>query len=326
MQFPSGQRWDAANLRALLQRADGFVQSGDSRAAASFYRAAIKSAPLPHLLPPDLANEIRRAQALCDRYADEFAGFLKARLAAAGFDDTRSGRRFAASLDIMLGKKQVFMQQPTQFYFPELPQIQFYEREQFPWLDAVEAAASDIRAELLEIIRQPDAFTPYVESDAARPGINNDAGLTESSKWSAFYLWRNGVVVEPNAARCPRTMQALEHVPFDRIEGKTPSVLFSRLLPGAHIPPHTGFMNTRLICHLGLIVPNNCWFRVGNDVREWQEGKACIFDDTIQHEAWNRSQQTRVVLLFDIWRPELTEEERRLVSALLEATATYTAG
>jgi aspartate beta-hydroxylase len=125
--------------------------------------------------------------------------------------------------------------------------------------------------------------------------------------------------VPENAARCPATLNALADVPLARVKNRSPSVLFSQLRPGARIPPHTGFVNTRLICHLPLIVPRDCGFRVGNDTRVPVEGKAWVFDDTMEHEAWNRSDQTRVILLFEIWRPELTEEERRLVSAMFEA-------
>ena len=102
--------------------------------------------------------------------------------------------------------------------------------------------------------------------------------------------------------------------------------IFSLLRPGAHIPPHHGLVNTRLICHLPLIVPEKCTFRVGNDVRDWRRGKAWLFDDTIEHEAWNRSAETRVILLFDVWRPELSQEERALVVSLFEAIDAYGGG
>ena len=104
---------------------------------------------------------------------------------------------------------------------------------------------------------------------------------------------------------------------------RSPSILFSLLRPGARIPPHTGFVNTRLICHLPLIVPEGCHFRVGNEVRKWVEGQAWVFDDTMEHEAWNDSGETRVILLFEIWRPELTIEERGLVNAMFEAIDTH---
>ncbi len=77
--------------------------------------------------------------------------------------------------------------------------------------------------------------------------------------------------------------------------------------------------NTRLVCHLPLIVPPGCTFRVGNETREWREGKLVIFDDTIEHEAWNDSKEDRVVLIFDIWRPELSTRERDELTALLSA-------
>jgi aspartyl/asparaginyl beta-hydroxylase (cupin superfamily) len=119
-------------------------------------------------------------------------------------------------------------------------------------------------------------------------------------------------------------MAALEQVPAPYVAGQTPCALFSKLAPGASIPPHHGVFTTRLICHLPLIVPENCGaLRVGNYQREWREGEAFVFDDSVEHEAWNHSAQPRVVLLFDVWRPELTEEERHWVSQMLLAVDAY---
>jgi hypothetical protein len=126
-----------------------------------------------------------------------------------------------------------------------------------------------------------------------------------------IYLWKNGSPVPGNAERCPRILHALRNAPLARVPNRSPSILFSLLEPGAHIPPHNGLVNTRLICHLPLVVPGPNRFRVGNEVRPWVEGRAWAFDDTIEHEAWNDSDRTRVILLFDIWRPELTDEERQ---------------
>jgi aspartyl/asparaginyl beta-hydroxylase (cupin superfamily) len=148
--------------------------------------------------------------------------------------------------------------------------------------------------------------------------------MTGNPDWSAFYLWKFGEIVPENAARCPRTMQVMADVPLASVNSRSPSVLFSLLRPGARIPPHSGLVNTRLICHLPLMVPPECGFRVGNDTRTPVEGKAWVFDDTIEHEAWNRSDRTRVILLFEIWRPELTEEERALVGAMFNAIDEHT--
>ena len=119
-------------------------------------------------------------------------------------------------------------------------------------------------------------------------------------------------------------MRALRNAPLARVPNRSPVVLFSLLKPGTHIPPHNGLVNTRLICHLPLVVPAGCRFRVGNETREWVEGQAWAFDDSIDHEAWNDSDQTRVILLFDVWRPELTLVERELVTELFAAIDAYT--
>ena len=306
------------NLRALILKADHLAAEGDERAASSFYMAAVKSAPPPNQLPLDLRNELGRAQSMCERYAAQFESFLRDRLMTQGLAERPSTGRFMRSLDILLGKKKVYYQQPLYYLFPELPQIQFYERNGFPWLDKVEAATASIRAELIEVLKDQSRFKPYVTGDPRRPHHDQE-GMLNNPDWSAFYLWKNGEIVQENAARCPATLNALADVPLARVKNRSPSVLFSQLRPGARIPPHTGFVNTRLICHLPLIVPRDCGFRVGNDTRVPVEGKAWVFDDTMEHEAWNRSDQTRVILLFEIWRPELTEEERRLVSAMFEA-------
>ena len=313
------------NLRALIMKADQLAAAGDARAASSFYRAAVNTAPPADQLPADLRNELERAQAMCGRYAAQFEAFLRERLVAHGLVERRSTGRFRDSLDILTGGKKIYFQDPRQYFFPGLPQIQFYERDDFPWLDRVEASTADIRSELIEILKQESAFKPYVEGDPRLPQTDPQ-GMLNNPEWSAFYLWKNGAIVPENAARCPKTLNALADAPFARAQKRSPSVLFSLLRPGARIPPHTGEDNTRLICHLPLIVPDNCSFRVGNDTRALVEGRAWVFDDTIEHEAWNGSDRTRVILLFEIWRPELSVEERGLVSAMFEAIDAYNVG
>ena len=165
---------------------------------------------------------------------------------------------------------------------------------------------------------ETEVFRPYLESDPSRPALNK-VGLLDSLDWSACFLWKNGQRVAAIADRCPATESALALVPVVHVPGRSPSVLFSLMRPGAHIPAHHGFVNTRLIAHLPLVVPPGCRFRVGNETRDWVEGRAWLFDDTIEHEAWNPSGQTRVVLLFEVWRPEFTASERAYVSALFES-------
>jgi aspartate beta-hydroxylase len=314
---------DPRNVRGLVMKGDCMDAAGDARAASAYYRAALRAAPPPDKLPPDLVQELRRAQARSEQHAKQYEEHMRSWLATRGFDERQANTRFGQSLDLLLGRKRVFLQEPRYYYFPQLPQKQFYDRADFPWLDVVEGATDAIREELSVVLGDPRAFAPYVQGDPNRPR-NEQQGMLDNPDWSAFYLWRNGELVPENAARCPRTLEALAAAPLARLPNRAPSVLFSQLRPGAHIPPHTGMINTRLICHLPLIVPGKCRFRVGNDVREWQEGRAWVFDDSMNHEAWNDSDRTRVILLFDIERPELNAEERAFVAALFEGIDAFT--
>jgi aspartyl/asparaginyl beta-hydroxylase (cupin superfamily) len=238
-------------------------------------------------------------------------------LRTAGYSERGSHPRFTLALDVLVGRKQPFFQQPKRFYYPELPNLQFYPRARFPWLDALEAATDAMTDELEAVLQETGTFAPYLKHMPNVPSLPGYS-LIESMDWSTCFLFRSGEET-PIAARCPKTMAALAEAPLCRVKARSPEVMFSQLKAGAHIWPHTGVTNTRLICHVPLIVPPDCRFRVGNDVRQWERGKAWVFDDTIEHEAQNSSDRTRVVLIFDIWRPELDEEERALVSTLLEA-------
>jgi aspartyl/asparaginyl beta-hydroxylase (cupin superfamily) len=276
-------------------------------------------------LPPAFIDYVRRAAQARDQIHGHIEAHLLKQLAASGYDVGSSSRRFVQSIDMLTGKKQLYTQQPRAYYFPELPQIQFYPREMFPWLDAIEAATDDICAELQGVLERNRGLVPYIQDSGDVP-MGDQHTLLNSLDWSAFFFYRSGALVEENAAQCPKTMAALANVPFPRVKGRDPMALFSVLRPGVRIAPHPGFLNTRLICHLPLIVPRGCHLRVGNDSREFEKGKAWVFDDSIEHEAWNSSNETRVILIFDIWRPELTTEEQRLVASLLEAVDSYGSG
>jgi len=309
------------HLPALIRKGDLYTARSDSRAAASFYRAAIKIARSAGNLSPEWRSEIARIEGLIRETTLDFERHLTADLTHHGLGESGT-QRFAQALDLLLGRRQIYHQQPQIFYFPELPQIQFYDRANFSWVRALEADAAAIRAELRGILQAVDRFSPYMQADPDRPAFNTN-GLLNDPSWSACHLIKGGEEVAANAALCPVPMNALRRLPLCRVQGRTPTALFSLLRPGTHIPPHHGFLNTRLICHLPLIVPPGCALRVGNDTRQWREGEVVIFDDTIEHEAWNPSRELRVVLLFDIWRPELTDQERSLVKAMLESIDRY---
>jgi len=312
-------------LHGLIARGDALMAAGDGRAATAFYRQALQIARDLGQVSQDLVEPLKRANSVIQAQTAAYEAHLQGGLVAAGYDPARSSPRFSLSLDLMAGRKRPYFQEPRFYLFPGLPQIQFQPRETLPWLAAVEAAASDIRAELDALLAEPDMFRPYVEPRADRPNTDSQ-GMASNADWSALFLWKDGKEQPEVARRCPRTLAALSAVPMCRVPGRTPSILFSRLKSGARIPPHHGLINTRLICHLPLISPPGSRFRVGNDVREWKEGQAWAFDDTIEHEAANDSGRDRTILIFDVWKPEVTEEERAMVSAMFEAIDGYGVG
>ncbi len=316
-------RLDPRDMRALLMTADSYEAADDGRAADAFYSAFVQLAEASG--DAALRPEIARAQGMRAKYAAAYDAHLRNAMRGHALDAPH-GRRMRRSLDLLLGKSEIYLQQPRHFYFPELPNIQYADREAFPWLDRIEAATDAIRQELLQVLKEDTAFKPYVEAEPNRP-IASYNEMLGNPDWSAFYLWKAGEPVPENASRCPATLAALAEAPLCRIPGRTPAILFSLLRPGMHIAPHHGFMNARYVCHLPLIVPDGCAMRVGSETRTWVEGKACVFDDSIEHEAWNKNpNQLRVVLIFDVWRPELSETERDFVSSILQAVDAFGLG
>jgi aspartyl/asparaginyl beta-hydroxylase (cupin superfamily) len=311
------------SLRALIFKGDHHDQQGRSRKAMVFYQAALKVAAQAESIPEDVRGGLGRAQENVRRYAAEYEDYLLGRLQENGYQAGKCPARFDQALDIAFGKKDIYYQQPTRFYYPELPQIQFYDREAFPWLEALEEKTDAVCAELTAVMEEMSNFSPYLQSDPDAVNFNDTSNL-DNEDWGAFYFYQGGRLVEDNAGRCPDTMSALAVAPLPEVEGSTPHALFSRLAGNTRIPPHNGLINTRLICHLPLLVPENCGgLRVGSQVQHWRVGEAYVFDDSIEHEAWNDSDKDRVVLLFDIWRPELSEDEKLLIAAMLTAVQGY---
>lgn len=306
------------NLPALILLGELKAKMGDDRAANAFFQAALNQAATTPNVPAAFHPMLNRARDFIGQVQVKFEQHLIDGLKQAGL--TRDGR-VGTAVDMLLGRKQLYLQQPSSFYFPGLPQRQFYECDEFPWLKEIEAAVPEMQAELRAVLADGNDFAPYVEAHADRPLAANP--LMNDPKWGAYYFWRNGEIVPENAARCPVTMQALQHAPMPLIGQRSPIALWSLLKPDTHIQPHHGLLNTRLICHIPLIVPQGCALRVGNETRSWREGEALIFDDSFEHEAWNKSDATRVILLFEIWRPEISLDERAALTAIFETINDY---
>lgn len=305
---------DPQNIRALILKGDARAAADDARAAARFYDQALRLAD-GQSLPGDLQREVDRAREASLAIGASFRRQLEQSLNTAAIPRSR---RFQQALELLFGERQIYHQQPKMFYFPELPQRQFYEREEFDWVAGLERQTDAIRGELDQLLADRCGFRPYLVTDPDSPR-KEFHGLNDNPDWSSLYLHENGAAVAANVARAQITYAALQALPLCHITTRAPTIMFSLLKAGARIPAHTGMLNTRLICHLPLVVPPGCGFRVGNEVREWEVGKLLIFDDTIEHEAWNDSDEDRVVLIFDVWRPELTDDERSAVTAIFEA-------
>ena len=211
-------------------------------------------------------------------------------------------------------------QRPTFMSFPGLPARAWYEHDEFPWMAALERNTPAICEELLAVMSQDQGFRPFIELPREHPGAAYWKELNHSPNWNAFFFYRDGEAYTENQARCPVTTAALDAAPLNRVAEHSPEALYSILTPGAHIPPHTGVINVRLVVHLPLIVPSAtaCGIRVGGETRGWEEGRCIAFDDTYEHAAWNKSDKTRVVLIFDIWNPALSLPEREGIRMAIE--------
>jgi aspartate beta-hydroxylase len=303
------------NLRAMLQKASLQELQGKPRAAAMTYRYVLQSVPAGSFPPQSLRPVFQYALQFVAANDRDLENFLEGRLKdlRARYADEPL-QRFDRCLQTLLRKQPVYRPQPSFMYFPRLPALEFYERRDFPWLDSVEAATEDIRAELINVLQEgPAVLSPYVDIPAGMP-LDQWRELNHSRRWGVYYLWQEGVAIPDHIARFPRTVAALEAWPRCDVPGCSPTAVFSILDAKTRIPPHTGVSNTRLIVHLPLMVPPGCGFRVGAERREWHPGKAFVFDDTFEHEAWNDSDVPRAVLILDIWSPHVTAAEREMVS------------
>lgn len=238
----------------------------------------------------------------------------------------RSGlERVARMLRIHLNEEQAEFpdsrQQPTFLYFPELPAAPYLDRSLFPWLEDFEGRTDQILLELESLLRQ-DANSEDVfgSPELAAQNLRSPHG---APSWTGHYFYRHGERREANCAACPVTSAALDQLPLSHVGGHGPEVLFSVFTAGTHLLPHRGVTNTRVVGHLPLIVPPDCALRVGSEEHAWQRGRVVVFDDTYEHEAWNRSDQIRVVLIFDLWNPHLTELERAAVARLVVAIGDF---
>jgi len=215
-------------------------------------------------------------------------------------------------------------QKPTFLFFPGLPATPYLDKGLIPEIEELEAATSEIRAELKALL--PGAAGRERVFHTGELEQANLRGLAEPPSWNGYYFFRHGERRADNCAACPITAAALDALPLARVRGHGPEVLYSVFSPGTHLLPHCGVTNTRVVGHLPLMIPDDCALRVGGEDHHWREGEVVVFDDTYEHEAWNRSDQTRAVMIFDLWNPFLSLPERAVLAELVVAMGEFRAG
>lgn len=284
-------------------------------AAAAFGKFLATFAPGAELAPV-MAAAVAEAQSIVEEEGARLGAKIDAAFAMP------PSPRVRAAADIFSGRRPIYRSQPINLYIPYLPELPFFAREQFPWLAELEAGAKTVADELAGVLADEAGLEPYIAFEAGVP-LNQWRELNNSRAWSALHLWRHGQPDVANQARCPQTTALAARLPLLDLPGRGPNVMFSILSPGAHIPPHTGSSNARATVHLPLVVPDGCALRVGAETREWRVGEALAFDDTIEHEAWNRSAAPRAILIVDAWNPYLSETDRDGVRTLTDVIESH---
>ena len=311
------------DFAALLHRAMLLEQLSDPRCDQAFGHA-IAQAPSDADLPSSMRSAVTHARERWERYSK----LVEQRLAGAIPQGLSPAARLRAErlASNSAHTTRHYHQEPTEFHYPGVPETEFHDRSNFKQLELLDAATSKIRDEFEALLRAEAAeMVPYIQYPEHVP-LAQWKELNNSREWTAVHLLQNGERVEANARHCPKTLDVIARLDQPKIRGASPNAMFSLLAPRTRIPPHTGVANTRLVCHLPLIVPPNCGFRVGATTIEWRVGEAIVFDDTIEHEAWNDSDELRVMLIIDLWQPSLSSEDRRGITAVIEAAGVSFAG
>lgn len=304
------------DFAALLMRATLLDKLGEVGAEEA-WEQALANKPSGEL-PPQIAGivaqgEKRQAEWIASREA-KMKSATALTEAQASPAERKHIERFRSNV---LRRTMPYHSTPTRFHFPELAEREFHPPELFPWLREVEAATDPIAAEFQAVLHAERAeLVPYVQY-ADHLALNQWRPLNRNPDWTAIHLLLGGKQNEVNARHCPETMRLLQDLPQPQIPNASPNAMFSLLAPHTAIPPHVGVNNARLVCHLPLVVPDGCWFRVGAETRFWKRGEAFVFDDTIEHEAMNPTDELRVVFIFDVWHPDLSPVERDAVAELI---------
>ncbi|HEY6179835.1 MAG TPA: aspartyl/asparaginyl beta-hydroxylase domain-containing protein [Kofleriaceae bacterium] len=334
LQLPDSERELTAICRDLpfaftsqLHLASLHHERGDRRAAVVGFIRAIKTAQLRGFwfdhasTPPWILERVLAAMDIGHHGRIElFHETIEPLVARYGKDELGRVRR---ALAMYLGLEPTVYadprQQPSFLYVPDLPIAPVFPREALSFAEWYEAQTEAIAAEM-RMVRDGDGVQPF-HYDV--PEAQRDQ-LTAGGAWDAYFFYVDGERVDPHHAACPKVSAVLAELPLDHVREHGPEVCFSIMRPGAHILRHRGVTNARAVLHLGLEIPGDCALNLpAVEQLTWQPGKCFAFDDTYEHEAWNRSDTTRTILLADIWNPYLRPAERDALEALVSAIGDF---
>jgi tetratricopeptide (TPR) repeat protein len=297
-----------------------FERLGDIERASIAYSTAARFNPDGESLsehpslPASARDRARRGNALIDRFLLELHAkeVERVRQARPGADLERvaSARwlRFH-TVSVELTNPE---QNPQWFYVPGLDRTGWFEREEFPWVEALEARAEEILGEVRERYRLNEDTQPYLTRGTYGKEYE---GIVGTTNWGACRFYNGFTRNEEVCRRFPVTASVLDSLPLFRMQGNAMEALYSVLKAGKRIPDHQSVSNAKLTVHLPLVVPDKCYLDVQGEARQVQFGRCLIFDDTAVHGARNESKEVRINLLFQVWHPDLREEERAVIEA-----------
>jgi len=303
-------------------------QRGDRWAATTGFLRAIRTAQLRGFwfdqgsTQPWIQQLVLHAMSFVDRGRNElFHAVLEPLTVRYGADELARVRQ---ALAMYLGLEPTVHADPRQdprfLYIPGLPIAPVFPREALPFADWYEAQTDAIAGELHAVLAGGGGIQPfhYDVPEAQR------TSLTAGGDWDAYFFYEDGERVAAHHAACPQVSAVLAQLPLDHVRDHGPEVCFSIMRPGAHILPHRGVTNARAVLHLALDVPPGCALHLtGIGEQTWEAGRCFAFDDTYEHEAWNRSGATRAILLADIWNPYLRPAEREAIAELVGAIGDF---
>jgi aspartate beta-hydroxylase len=291
---------------ALLMGGSLLLRLGRREEASNAYGAAIRFAPPAHQLPPALRSELDNGRAFVA--AERAWRNSLTRIPIAGLGEATPAEQARVTTF-----RESLHDRGVGFAYPGLEPLGFVDPQGFAGVAELEAGFANIHEEFLALAEsQAPALFSFLQHAGDAATDTEDA----PGRWSVLQLIADGTPVEANAQACPTTTLLCAALDMPAVASRSPNLMFSILDPHTHIPAHRGVTNTRLVLHLPLIVPDACAIRVGDETRTWTPGKAMVFDDTVEHEAWNDSDKVRVVLIADLWRPELSTVERSAIEAL----------